>query len=176
MILALLLAPGSGQSGGAQPAATAVVSVSAPTPSAAAIEPCAQVLSELPVDLDGNQPRQVHPYPDEGAPAVAWGNPPIVLQCGVARPKELVASSGDEAFLINAVAWLPVADSKQTVWTAVDRAVYIRVSVPKSYPQPPLATISDAIAKALPPLCHLPDPNSTATTSSAVGPLCTRRP
>ena len=97
---------------------------------------------------------------------------------------------------MNSVNWLPVAVGNATVFTAVDRAVYVQVTVPKSYSQPPLAPISDAVAQALPPICHFPadeiaTPTPTQTTSAVrppiggqtsapvptgpVGPLCTRR-
>ena len=152
---------------------TAVVSVNAPSPSAAAIEPCAQVLSALPVQLDGLNPRQVHPYPDEGAPAVGWGNPAIVFQCGVDRPKAL--TEGSSAFLVdvpnsggNDVNWLPVAGSSATVFTVIDRSVYIQVTVPKSYSQPPLAALSTAIASVLPAICAVATDGTSTSTSPSV--------
>ena len=161
---------------------TAVVSVDAPTPSAAAIEPCAQLLSVLPVQLDGLNPRAVHPYPDEGAPAVAWGNPAIVLQCGVARPAELVANSNADILKVAPVNWLVTGSSSTSVFTVVDRAVYIRVTAPKSYAQPPLGTLSAAIAQVLPAVCHFAQDEPTASPAppsgeaSDVGPRCAERP
>ena len=149
--------------------ATAVVSVNAPTPSAAAIEPCAQVLSALPVQLDGLNPRAVHPYPDEGASAVGWGNPAIVLQCGVSRPKELTVGSSALIVGVGTVNWLPITGSDSTTFVVIDRSVYVQVTVPKSYSQPPLATLSTAISSVLPAVCQVSD---TAPTAS----LCTHRP
>jgi hypothetical protein len=74
VILALALAPSDNPTkSGAEADPTAVVSVNAPTPSPNVIEPCAQVLSQLPVQLDGLNPRQVNPYPDDGASVVARG-------------------------------------------------------------------------------------------------------
>ncbi len=174
IVVALALAPSS-SSDAPKASSTAVVSVSAPTPSPDALEPCAQVLSALPVQLDGYNPRQVHPYPDEGAPAVAWGDPAIVFQCGVARPAELVANSSAFVSLIDGVNWLPIAAGNATAFTVIDRSVYIRVTVPKSYPQPPLAPISDAIAKVLPAVCTVAPDNSTASPAPT-DQLCTRRP
>jgi hypothetical protein len=185
VIVAFALSP-SGTSDQPTAGSTAVVSVSAPTPSPAAIEPCAQVLSQLPVQLDGSDPRRVQPAPDSGAPVVAWGNPAVILQCGVGRPKAL--TEGSAAFLVNvpnsggdAVNWLPVTGSNATVFTVVDRSVYIQLTVPKSYTQPPLATLSTAIATALPAICHVaadgPAPTAATTGSSTeIGPLCVDRP
>jgi Protein of unknown function (DUF3515) len=177
VIVAFALSP-SGRSDQPSVSSTAVVSVAAPTPSAAAIEPCAQVLSQLPVQLDGSDPRRVEPSPDSGAPVVAWGNPAIILQCGVARPKTLTEGSSALVIGVGAVNWLPVTGSKETVWFAIDRSVYIQVTVPKAYPQPPLASISTAIAAVLPAICHVPDEvaSSTSGAGSPVGPLCVDRP
>jgi hypothetical protein len=184
VVLALALAPKSGKSSAStQAVATTPVSVAAPTPSPAAVEPCAHVLSALPVQLDGLNPRIVHPSPDDSAAVVAWGDPAIVLQCGVGRPPSLVTGSSAFAVDVDGVSWLPTAGSKETVFVVVDRAVYISVTVPKSYQQPPLATISDAIADALPSICSLaPDTDSSASASPSASatdpalPLCTHRP
>jgi hypothetical protein len=191
VIVALALSPGSNDS---QPkiSSTAVVSVHAPTPSAAAIDPCAQVLSQLPVQLDGYNPRRIEPSPDSGAPVAAWGDPAIVLQCGVGRPAALTEASGAliidvpvtdvPAASVGPVDWLPVSITGATVFTVVNRAVYIQVTVPKSYTQPPLASLSTAIAAALPAVCHLGEDEPSASPApqpgdvSSVGPLCVDRP
>jgi hypothetical protein len=179
VIVALALAPGSGSdSNSTQAEASSTVSVAAPTPSAATIDPCAQVESALPVQLDGNNPRAVEPSPDTGAAVVAWGNPPIIFHCGVDRPKELVANSTADIILAGGVNWLPVGTSNATVFTAVDRSVYIQLTVPKSYAQPPIATVGTAIASVLPAICDVPADVSTATpttSSGATSTLCTRR-
>jgi hypothetical protein len=178
VILALALAPGSSSKGSsAQSVATAFVSVTAPTPSPAVIEPCAQVLSALPVQLDGLNPRKVAPAPDSGAPVVAWGDPAIVLQCGVTRPKELTEGSSALVVAVNNVNWLPVTASNSTTFIAIDRAVYIAVTVPKSYAQPPLATLSTAIAGVLPQICSAaPDgPGPSATPTGTASALCVDR-
>jgi Protein of unknown function (DUF3515) len=186
VVLAFALSSG-GSSGSDTPKAqsTAVVTVSAATPSPAAVEPCAQVLSQLPVQLDGSDPRNTQPSPDTGAAAVSWGDPPIVLLCGVARPKELTEGSAALVIGVGAVNWLPITGSSATVFIAIDRAVYIQVTVPKAYAQPPLATLSTSIAAALPAVCHVDDnepvpttsaPSGGAGTAAPVGPLCTHRP
>ncbi len=185
--MAFALAPGGSSDGQPTTGSTAVVAVTAPTPSTAAIEPCAQMLSQLPVQLDGYNPRRVEPSPDSGASVAAWGDPAIVLQCGVARPKELVAASA--ALIVDVpvtgkgpVSWLPVTGSGATTFTVVNRSVYIAVTVPKAYPQPPLSTLSTAIATALPAVCHLAAEEPSASPApqpgdeSTVGPLCTQRP
>jgi hypothetical protein len=138
-----------GGSGPGSPSALPPVTASAPPSSAAAEGPCAQVLSRLPVQLDNLPARVVHttsPF------VVAWGDPPVVLRCGVPRPARFVATSS--LLGVNGVYFLPVRAGGRTVFTTVDRAVYIEVDVPTSYPQPPLGPLADAIGKALPQVCR----------------------
>jgi hypothetical protein len=140
----------AGGGGSASPSALPPVAASAPPSSAAAEQPCAQVLSRLPVALDGLPPRVVHTTPSSPF-VVAWGNPAIVLRCGVPRPARLTATSG--LLGVDGVYFLPVRTGGQTVFTAIDRAVYVEVDVPTSYSQPPLGPLATAIAKSLPAVC-----------------------
>ena len=57
------------------------------------------------------------------------------------------------------------------VWTTVDRAVYVSVTVPSTYAAGPLPTLSRAIAKALPAVCRTQNDQGTVPNSD----LCTRR-
>lgn len=146
---------------------------SAPPSNPATQAPCTKLLTALPVQLGTLVPRIVHPRPDSPF-VVAWGDPAVVLRCGVARPSALKPGSAALDIGVNGVFWLPVQHKDLTVWTAVDRAAYIEVTVPKSYAQPPLGPISDGVAKALPVACvpgaaqgePQPDPKT----------LCTNRP
>ena len=141
--------------------------MSAPPANAAADAPCQGVEQKLPITLAGLGGR---PALSSWAYVDAWGDPAVVLRCGVPRPAGLSPGSSAQIIAIDGVNWLPVQQSKQTVWTSVDRAAYVEVSVPRSYTQPPLAPISDAIAAALPAVCDV-DPNE-----SDLSKLCTRRP
>lgn len=147
------------------------LTVSAPVSTAAAtISTCAQVISALPLTLDGQGLRLTVSTPASPS-IVAWGDPPIVFRCGVARPEALAPALLDNLIQINhGVTVLPEKRPSATVFVVVDRAVYIEVSVPSSYRQPPLGPIADAIARVLPrPVCSVdatePDPSK----------LCTRR-
>ena len=172
VIAALLIGRAQNNSPSASPStgSTAVlgpVTVPAPPPNAAADAPCTQLLGALPItltDLAGRPARSSWTY------VAAWGQPAIVLRCGVPRPAGLTPGSSAQAIAVDGVSWLPVAQRAVTIWTAVDRAAYIEVTVPKSYAQPPLAPIADAIAKALPAVCVI-DPTQTDVTK-----LCTHRP
>ncbi len=103
-------------------------------------------LPVLPLELAGEQSRRVQSDSPFG---YAWGDPPISLVCGVDRPEGF----GPDAALyqINGVFWF-VDDSAEdtTVWTAVDRPVYVELRVPASIDSAPATVLSTAIAEALP--------------------------
>jgi hypothetical protein len=81
--------------------------------------------------------------------AYAWGDPPVVLICGVDRPAGFVATSG--LIQIDAVQWyVDDSDPDTVVWTAVDRSVYVQLSIPSSLDSASATELSDVIAKALP--------------------------
>jgi hypothetical protein len=145
-----------------------------PAPPHAAAEqgPCTKVLAKLPVQLGPLAQRVVHPRPDTPF-VVAWGEPPVVLACGVDRPPSLHAGSSSQYFT-NGPATGPFYDVTSSnganVWTTIDRRPYIAITVPAKYQGgnvlPPL---SQAIAEALPAVCTT-DPNTPNPAE-----LCTRR-
>ena len=61
------------------------VEVDAPDLSATERERCDALLDDLPEELFGQERREVDPA---DAPAAAWGDPPVVLLCGVDTPEE----------------------------------------------------------------------------------------
>ena len=91
VVVALLLdsgGPGS-SSPSKLPSVAPAVSVAAPPSSDdATIATCAQVISALPLQLDGQNLRRTTSNPPSPS-IVAWGDPAIVLRCGVARPASL---------------------------------------------------------------------------------------
>jgi hypothetical protein len=145
--------------------------LSAPPSSAAAEAPCAQVLTALPVKLGPLEPRVVHSEPDSPF-VVAWGDPAVVLRCGVSRPARLVPDSTDQVFLAGKVYWLPVQNKDATVFTTIDRSVYVEVNIPKRVAYQPLPILGTAIAAKLKAICAVPDSNSGYRPDQ----LCTHRP
>jgi Protein of unknown function (DUF3515) len=125
----------------------------------------------LPLRLAGQNVRATATNPASPF-VVAWGSPAIVLRCGVNRPAALVPASGAFIANVDGVNFLPTKSSGQTVFTTVDRVVYIEVTVPSSYSQPPLGPIADVISKALPAVCAVP---AVGQPEPATGQLCTRR-
>jgi hypothetical protein len=167
---------GSGDSGsGSHSSSRALPALtpSAPPHAAAETAACARVLAELPRQLGRLQPRVVRPHPDSPF-IVAWGEPPVVLRCGVDRPAELKAGSS-AVFQSGGTESGPFYDVTRSgsanVWTTVDRGPYISITVPAKYQgSAVLPPLSAAIAKALPAVCTT-DPNTSDPAK-----LCTRRP
>ena len=172
MIIALLL--GSPSDHSSKPTASAPssgaalppISVSAPPSDPAAARPCTGVLAGLPVNLNGLQSR---PALSSSAFVVAWGNPAVVLRCGVPRPAGLVPGSDAFTTGVDGVFFWVVHGKQATVFTVIDRAVYVEVTVPVTYAGGPLAPIADAVAKALPSVC-------VVDGSAPVAHQCTHRP
>jgi hypothetical protein len=102
-------------------------------------------MAALPLDLNGEVSRRVQsdsPY------AYAWGDPPVVLVCGVDRPAGWVV--GTSAIQINGVQWhVDTSDPENTVWTTVDRPVYVQVSLPADIDSAPVTVLSTPIGAAL---------------------------
>jgi hypothetical protein len=153
-------------------AALPALTPSAPPQAAAQATSCNKVLEQLPVRLGRLEPRVVHSHPDSPY-IVAWGDPAVVLSCGVERPKDLVPGSATE-FLAGGTTSGPFYDVTRqgaaNLWTTVDRGPYISIRVPAQYQGadvlPPLST---AIATALPAVC------TTNSSEPDVTKLCTRR-
>lgn len=143
------------------------ITVSAPPANAATDSPCAQVLSALPVQLGQLAPRVVHAQPDSPN-VVAWGDPSVVLRCGVPRPADFVPTSD---LVLSGVYWLPVKTKNATVFTAIDRAVYVEVTVPAKQAYVPLPQLGQAISSKLKAVCAVPDDRTNPPTNQ----LCVNR-
>jgi len=143
------------------------ITVAAPPADPATDAPCAQVLSVLPIELGQLAPRVVHAEPDSPN-VVAWGNPAVVLRCGVGRPAGFVPTSD---LVLSGVYWLPVKTKDATVFTAIDRAVYVEVTVPAKQAYVPLPQLGRAIASKLKAVCAVPDDRTNPPTNQ----LCTNR-
>lgn len=107
---------------------------------------CPALMGSLPLELAGEPSRPVRsdsPY------AYAWGEPPVVLVCGVARPAALGPTS--PLITVNGVDWLvDTGDPDAVVWTAVDRPVYVRVTVSADTDSAPVAALGRVVTEALP--------------------------
>jgi hypothetical protein len=72
-----------------------------------------------------------------------------VLVCGVPQPEALVPGEG--LITIDAVTWFVEQSDEATTWTAVDRAVYVEVTLPPDVDSAPVTVLSGPIADTLPP-------------------------
>ena len=107
---------------------------------------CPALMEQLPLELAGESSRPV----DSDSPyAYAWGEPPVVLVCGVERPAALVPTS--PLIQISGVNWLvDTTDPDRIVWTAVDRPVYVQVTVSADTDSAPVTALGPVINDTLP--------------------------
>jgi hypothetical protein len=115
---------------------------------------CPALMDALPLELAGEPARRVA---SDTPHAHAWGEPPVVLVCGVDRPGGFVV--GTSAIQINGVQWyVDTSDPDATVWTTVDRPVYVQVTLPPEVDSAPVTALTPQIAAALP--YREPEPGS----------------
>ena len=178
IIVVALVLLGSSSDSSTKPSnsATAVlspVSVAAPPPNAAADAPCTALLGDLPTAIqtsDGTLPGR--PAQSTSDYVAAWGEPAVVLRCGVPRPAGLTVNSSAFVIAVDNVNFFQSKSGSNFVYTAIDRAAYIEISVPTSYSQPPIGPIASAIATALPQVCLAPEAGAPAVDPAK---LCTHR-
>jgi hypothetical protein len=129
-----------------------------PNPGPGTTSSCAQVISALPLVLDGKDLRRTVSTPATGL-VQAWGDPAIVLRCGVAKPAALTPSNSTGYLQLNGVLTLVTSQGDDQIYTVVDRAVFIELDVPREYASAPVPPVMSAIRKVLPhPVCVNEDP------------------
>ena len=120
-----------------------------PTPAPGASTACTRLEGALPQRLDGRPRVRVTPTSPYTA---AWGDPPVVLRCGVARPKGLTATS--EVIEVNGVAWFLVETRAAYVFTTVGRRAFVEARVPTSVARAdataPLVDLARPVARSIP--------------------------
>ena len=122
-----------------------------PAPAARSAD-CTRLVAALPEQLDGGalgglDRRQLRtPAP---AGTAAWGEPPVVLRCGLDRPADLTATS--QLLGVSGVQFLEIPSGGMSIWVAVDRPVYVAVALPPANGSGPLQQLAAVIAHTLPP-------------------------
>jgi hypothetical protein len=120
--------------------------------SAGCVSLLAGLPKELPADPDPLPARPIAAPSEAGVAAWAASPRPVVLRCGLPRPAELVPTS--PLTDVNGVSWLALTDNAPdavlTTYVAVDRPVYIALTVPTTAGSGPLQAVSDAVASTLP--------------------------
>jgi Protein of unknown function (DUF3515) len=123
---------------------TSPVDVGAPTRGPAE---CAELLDALPAVVDGQERREVEPA---DALAAAWGDPVIVLRCGVADPERLTSSS--PCAEVNRVGWFAEQREDGYRFTTIGRSSNVQVQVPYEYEPAAdaLVDVADAVRSTVP--------------------------
>ena len=135
--------------------------MTAPRPSGAVAGDCSSLVDDAPDSVAGAKVREVSP--SDGY-AGAWGDPAIVLRCGVPRPAALTRTS--QCFVVNGVGWLVTQDGAEVdptavaggtlVFTTIGRSAYVEVTVPDRY-----SPAADALVDLTPTIkAHVPERQS----------------
>ncbi|WP_237495558.1 DUF3515 family protein [Modestobacter sp. L9-4] len=131
------------------------VQVDTPDVTPAADLACPVLMGQLPLDIAGETSRQVQ---SDSPFAYAWGEPPVVLVCGVEPPAGYVVG-GPQTFIVSGTEWfVDTTDPAVFVWTTVDRNVPVQVRVPSTSDSAIPTALSPIIATALPYVEPAPAP------------------
>jgi hypothetical protein len=106
---------------------------------------CKGLLSDLPPSVAAQPRRMV-----EDQLAGAWGDPPIVLRCGVEKPASLKPTS--QCHEVNGVGWLAERESDGWLFTTIGRKLYVSLEVPSDYEPAAdaLADVADLVGRHVP--------------------------
>jgi hypothetical protein len=129
------------------------VDVAAPSLDPPTAASCQELLAALPETLDGQPSREVSPA---DASAAAWGDPAIVVRCGVERPPGLTPDA--QLFEVDRLAWFPEELPDGYRFTTYDRDPVVEVVVPAAYaPEIDVVVEVGAVVRATLPAAPRPD-------------------
>jgi hypothetical protein len=145
----------------APPQPVAIPAVPAPQAQGA---PCRALLQALPRDLgDYRRVPAAQPSP---AGAAAWratsDGEPVVLRCGLDRPAGFVV--GAPVQVVDRVQWFQEtgpgsgSDADRSTWYAVDRPVYVALTLPPGSGATPIQQLSELIDHTMPVVPISPAP------------------
>ncbi|HEY2765107.1 MAG TPA: DUF3515 domain-containing protein [Pseudonocardiaceae bacterium] len=109
---------------------------------------CDRLLAAVPSRLDAGVQGELERRAAAGpAPpgTAAWGEPAVVLRCGVDRPAALTVTS--RLLDVSGVQYLGLPGG---VWVVVDRPVYVSVTLPEELGTGPIQQLTEVIARTLP--------------------------
>jgi hypothetical protein len=116
---------------------TGPVMVAAPV---SAAPRCATLVAALPRELAG---RPARPVSGAARQAAAWGDPAIVLRCGVA---EAPVSPTAQLLIIEGVSWTTTETDAAVRWTSTSLPVPVEILVPNAYRDIAAAEILNPLA------------------------------
>lgn len=132
-----------------------VVIPAAPAPQAASPS-CRALADALPQRLGDYQRAPLAQPAPEGAAAWRSGSDasPVVLRCGLDRPAEFVV--GSPLQIVDRVQWFELAAAPQSAgdtgrftWFAVDRPVYVALTLPAGSGPTPIQQLSEVIDRTM---------------------------
>lgn len=126
-----------------------------PQPSGSAYFACANLKAQLPERVLGNGTTATTPW---SSLTTAWGDPAIVLRCGVPAPAALTPTS--QLITIDGVDWFPEQLERGYLFTTYGLSLNVEVAVPSAYsPEADALTeISASIAETIPAASPPPSP------------------
>jgi hypothetical protein len=131
---------------------------------------CDRLAAALPAKVDDLKRRRTAPA---GSTVAAWGDPAVVLRCGVGLPAGLTATS--QLSGVNDVEWYVDEQPTQRVWTTFARAAEVEVTIPDTH-DPAVGPIVDLAAaikvtdpKVTPPHLKLSVGQSPGPSAAASG-------
>lgn len=138
-----------------RPAPVAIAAAPAPDADGDA---CRALMARLPDQLgDYHRAATADPTP---AGAAAWraddAGDPVILRCGLERPDGFVVGAPLQG--VDAVNWFRIGDQGRSTWVAVDRPVYVALTLPDGSGPTPIQLISGAVAGAMPAVKPEPGP------------------
>lgn len=126
------------------------VSAAVPSPGAKVSELCKDLDKALPSKVDGQDRRDPTPA---SALTAGWGNPAIILRCGVERPSKMNDPEAD-GVEVNGVGWLLEKQKDGSFrFTTTLRKAYVEVTIPKDRTgdgMAPLVDLAKSVKKAIP--------------------------
>lgn len=122
----------------------APVAVTPPSPTPTM---CVDLSQELPKRVEGQDRRTTTP---ESAATAAWGDPPMVLRCGVPTPTAYTATAS--LLDVAGVSWFAEQLSAGVRFTTIGRVTNVEFTVPDAYsPEAyPLIDLAGAITDTVP--------------------------
>lgn len=136
---------------------TPVAIAALPAPQAEGPE-CRSLMATLPERLgDLTRATAVEPVPPGAA---AWGaaEEPVIMRCGLDRPADFVV--GTPLQMVDDVQWLRLDDAevRRSTWIAVDRPVYVALTLPTGSGPAPIQTLSGVLSRTMPAIPIRPAP------------------
>ncbi|MCK1820223.1 DUF3515 domain-containing protein [Streptomyces sp. XM83C] len=121
-----------------------------PSPGAEASGLCRNLDRALPSEVDGQDRRDPAPA---SALTAGWGDPAIILRCGVERPAEMNDEDAD-GVEVDGVGWLLQKQRDGSFrFTTTLRKAYVEVTIPAARVEngmAPLVDLAPAVKKAIP--------------------------